>query len=82
METIGLAITVGVLCIFSFIVGAIVGQKVSNQEKIKLPSMNPVKVVNDIKDSIEQKKEIERNKIISENIDNYDGTGFGQKDIP
>lgn len=82
METIIIVAVTGILCIFSFIVGAKIGQTVSNKEEVKLPSMNPVKIINDIKENREAKKEIERIKIIAENIDNYDGTGIGQKDVP
>lgn len=74
-------ITIGVLCIVSFTIGAIIGQKVVKKEEIKLIP-NPVRMVEEFKDSFEQRKERERNRIIAENIDNYDGTGLGQKDIP
>ena len=33
----------GVLCIACFLIGAKVGQKVSNGEDIKLPEVNPLK---------------------------------------
>lgn len=82
MNTVLLAVVIGILCIISFTVGAHVGQKVVNNEPIKLPTLNPVKVVNEIKETKEQQKELEKLKIIAENIDKYDGTGLGQKDIP
>lgn len=77
-----IAIGTGILCIISFIVGAIIGQKTIKGEDIKLPNLNPINAIHDIEDSIQTRKEIERNKVIAENIDNYDGTGFGQKDVP
>lgn len=77
---IGMTITVGILCIFSFTIGAIIGQKTVKKEDIRLP--NPVRMVREIEDSFEQRKERERNRIIAENIDNYDGTSIGQKDVP
>ena len=82
METILLVIVIGLVCISSFAVGARIGQKVVKNEEIKLPTLNPVKVVNEIRESKEQQRELEKLKIIAENIDNYDGTGIGQKDIP
>ncbi len=77
-----IAIGTGLLCIISFIVGAKIGQSTVMGKEIKLPNMNPINAIHDIEDSIEQRKEIERNRIIAENIDAYDGTGIGQKDIP
>ena len=74
-------ITVGVLCIVSFTIGAIIGQKVVKKEDIKIVP-NPVRVIEEIRDTREQRKEQEKYKIIAENIDNYDGTGLGQKDVP
>lgn len=77
-----IGIATGLLCIFSFVIGARVGQKSVKSDEIKLPSINPVKIINEMNESREQKKEQERYKIIAENIDNYDGTSIGQKDVP
>lgn len=63
------------------IIGLIVGHKIPKEEKV-MPNLNPVKIYENIKTDIENNKEAERYKIIAENIDNYDGTGLGQKDIP
>lgn len=56
----------------------------TNNKEIK--AINPVRVV---KEHIEMKraqreldKEAEKEKIINENIDSYNGTSLGQKDIP
>lgn len=75
-------IATGLLCILSFVIGARVGQKSVKNDEIKLPSINPVRIINEMNESKEQKKMMERNKIIAENIDNYDGTSLGQKDVP
>lgn len=86
METILLMIllvaVVGILCIVCFFIGAKVGQKVVKGETLEAPSLNPVKIYEDYKESKEAKLEQEKNKIISENIDNYDGTAIGQKKLP
>ena len=68
--------------ILSFIVGARVGQKVVRGESIETPLRSPLNVVSEVKDSFEQRKIQEREKIIAENIDNYSGTSLGQKDVP
>lgn len=73
-------IIVSILNIVCFLIGAIVGQKSSKGEPIKIE--NPVTKVREIKDKHETKKEQEIYRIINENIDNYDGTGLGQQDIP
>lgn len=72
---------IGLLCIISFTIGARVGQKISKGEEIT-PIKSPIKVINEINESFETRREIEKNKIIAENIDNYNGTGLGQKDLP
>lgn len=81
-----LALVVGTLCIVCFFVGAKVGQTVSRGETLEVPELNPVKV---IRESREQRKEererrLEQNRmdVILQNIESYDGTGLGQKDVP
>ena len=72
-----LAICVGVLCIFSFTIGAVIGQRVIRNEPIvQAPKRES------FKERFERNKEKERNRIIAENIDNYDGTSLGQQKIP
>lgn len=73
---------IGIMNSLCFIIGARVGQKVVKQEEIKIPTINPVKVVQDISESRELNREAERNRIIAENIDNYNGTEIGQQNIP
>ena len=77
-----------VLCLlafntFSFVVGAMLGQKVVRQEKIEI---NPVKAVNkaitEHKDKKEKEAEDEYFKTILQNIDNYNGTSLGQQKVP
>jgi flagellar assembly factor FliW len=67
------------LCFFC---GYKVGIKTTNKEEINLDGINPVKVINTINQTREEAKEQERMRIIAENIDNYDGTGLNQKNIP
>lgn len=84
METIILCTVFGVFILISFITGAVIGQKVSKKESISIKS--PAKIIKEhkVKKQIEA-KELRENQIseINEyNIDNYDGTGLGQKDFP
>lgn len=75
-----LVLIVGIMNILCFFIGAKVGQKVVKGETIEAP--NPVKAIRSELDSFEQRKEQERYKVINDNIDAYDGTSIGQKDIP
>lgn len=83
METIILLTSIGIMNILCFFIGAKVGQKVVKGEDIKLP--DPIKAIEETKDTWEFKKEQEeeneRLKIQLENINNYNGTPLGQKDI-
>jgi hypothetical protein len=63
-----------VISIVSFTIGAIIGQRVKkDQPIIQIPKP----------ESFEERRarnlEIERNKTMLENIDNYDGTSLGQQ---
>lgn len=82
METILLILVVGIISAFCFVIGARVGQKVVRGETIETPLRNPIKVVTEAVDTFEQRKIQERDRIIADNIDNYDGTATGQQDVP
>ncbi len=80
--TILIAILISTINLLCFYFGFRIGQKTTNNEVLKLPNVNPVRIINAINESKEESKEQERMRIIAENIDNYDGTGLNQKDIP
>lgn len=80
--TILISILISAINLLCFYFGVRIGQKVAKKEEIKIEGLNPVKVIETINQSNEDKKEQERMRIIAENIDNYDGTGLGQQDIP
>lgn len=79
----GELIVFGIFIMSSFVIGVILGQKLNRNEKIEV---NPVKAIENYKEEREYKKEIQQEQtkldIMLENIDNYDGTGIGQKNIP
>lgn len=81
-----LTLVVGTLCIVCFFVGAKVGQTVSRGETIEVPELNPVKIIRENRErrqeEWEQRRENKRTDIILQNIESYDGTGLGQKDVP
>jgi len=75
-----------VFIVAGFIMGRMTKQAATNKEEaqpykvINLP--NPLQAYREHKDREEEKKEVERLEIIMENIENYDGTGAKQKDVP
>lgn len=75
-------LVVGTLDIVCFFIGAKVGQTVSKGETIEVPTINPIKAYNEHIDRKEQEKEQKRIDTILQNIENYDGTANGQKDVP
>ncbi len=81
METIALLFLFGVFIILAYTLGLKNGQKLKNDEEIKMPEVNPIKIVRNEIDAFEQRKKQDVYDTIMANIDNYDGTGLGQKDI-
>lgn len=87
--TILLIAVIGTLCIVCFFIGAKIGQATAKGEEVKLPeipNLNPVEAYNKhkeekaIKEAYE--KEVKKIQTIMENVENYDGTGANQKDVP
>lgn len=69
--------------LISLVVGAKIGQAAVLGKEIKIP--NPVtgikEAIEEYRDEHEYNEEQERIKTMLENIDAYDGTGLGQKDV-
>ena len=65
-----------------FFIGLKVGMKVQRGEDINVPSINPVAAVSAYKGRKEAAREQDRVEVIMRNIENYDGTGIGQVDVP
>lgn len=82
METVLLLALMCGANIFCFIIGARVGQKAGKGEPIELPKVNPVQAVRESSERREARMEQERIDTILRNIENYDGTGAGQEDVP
>lgn len=72
-------LAIGFVCMACFLSGVNVGQKVVKGEEVKLPAIKPAK-----EEPVKQPEEVRmsRDDIILQNIDNYDGTGQGQADVP
>ena len=81
MEVLLMAV-VGLTNIACFIIGAKVGQAVSKGEKIETPTVNPLKAYREHEAKKEAQAEQERIDAIMKNIEAYNGTADGQKDVP
>ena len=73
---------VSAMNIICFIIGAKVGQTVSKGEDIKLPEVDLMKPIRERQDRKKAEAEQEKYEAILYNVENYDGTGNGQKDVP
>lgn len=74
-------LTVGTLNVVCFLFGAKVGQKVSKDEPIEIPSLNPLKAYREAQERRQADREADKLDTILQNIEAYDGTGAGQKDV-
>lgn len=81
MEVLTLAVF-GAVNIFCFLIGAKVGQAVAKGDKVEMPSVNPMKLYK--LHEAKKEAEMEQNKLdtIMRNIESYDGTANGQRDVP
>jgi hypothetical protein len=77
-----LLLVMGAINILCFLTGAKVGQAVSKGEPIETPTVNPVKAIKEHRARQEAEIEASRIESIMQNIENYDGTGFKQEDVP
>ena len=81
MEILLLAVLAAsnILC---FLIGARVGQKVIKGEEVQLPMIDPLKVYREHQDRKEVQAEQDRIEAILQNVEAYNGTAIGQKDVP
>lgn len=82
IEAIILCTIFGVFILVAYSLGLKNGQRISKNEEVVIPNINPVKVVTEEIEKHEEKKKQQAYEIMMSNIDNYDGTGLGQQDIP
>lgn len=82
METIALVVTISIMNMVCFVIGTSVRQKIDKGKEVKLPTVNPVEAYNDYQKKKEQIKKDSRREVLLRNIERYDGTPFGQEDIP
>lgn len=81
MELILICILFGTFMLLAYTLGLKNGYKLSNKEEITIPNINPITIVKEYQEDKKAKKEVQEFNTILENIEAYDGTGFGQKDV-
>ena len=79
MEII-LVLVTGCLCIWSFSIGVKVG-RAEKSDKPEIPTLNPIKAYREMEDKKEADRQREKFETIMRNIDNYDGTSYGQEEV-
>lgn len=77
-----LLLVMGMTNILCFMIGAKVGQKVVKGEEIKLPTLDPMEAYRKHQEKREAEKEQDRLDAIMRNIESYNGTADGQKEVP
>lgn len=77
-----LLLVMGIVNILCFMIGAKVGQKVVKGEEVELPTLDPMKAYREHQDRKEAQAQQDKLDVIRSNIDTYDGTGNGQKEVP
>lgn len=75
-------LAMGFVCMACFLMGAKVGQTVAKDKPIETPTINPVKAIKEHRAKQEAEMEQSRLETIMQNIENYDGTGHKQEDVP
>lgn len=80
--TVLIIVTSSIFNIICFFLGAKIGQRVVNNQPVRIIDKSPIESIREKQDSKELKKQQEIDDVIKHNIDVYDGTSLGQKDIP
>ena len=81
MDIVWILAIAGLSNIACFFIGAKVGQTVSKGETIETPTINPMEAYRAHQAQKEADREKNKYDTILRNIDNYDGTGYGQEDV-
>lgn len=81
MDVLLLVVFISLSNFICLVVGVKVGQKAYRGEDITMKLPNPVEKVKTFKESQESKKDQEAIATMLHNIEVYDGTGLGQRDI-
>ena len=80
-EILILIVSIGLMNVLCFLIGARTGQKVVKGEEVTLPNVNLVQAVKSYEERRQAEVEEENFNTMLENIENYNGTSLGQKDL-
>lgn len=85
METLFISLILavsGAVNIACFVFGAKVGQSVAHEEKIEMPQIkSPMQLIVEKRKKKAANKEERKIETLLQNIENYNGTAAGQKDL-
>lgn len=81
IENILMLLMLGTLNIVCFFVGAKIGQKVVKGEEIKAPKISIPTPIQDYRKKKQAEYEQEKIDTIMQNVESYNGTPAGQKDV-
>lgn len=79
VSLLAVAVAGNILC---FMIGAKVGQQAAKGETIRMPEVDPMKKVQEAKERAKEQQERDRLAVIMENIESYNGTDVGQREVP
>lgn len=83
IQTTLLILITGTLEAVCFYIGAKVGQKVAKGEDIEIPiPKSPMQIIRETQDRKTAEREQTKMDAILQNIENYNGTSIGQRDVP
>lgn len=77
-----LVLVVSMANLACFVIGAKISQTVTKGEDIELPKINPLEMVKEHREKRAAQEERDKVETILRNIENYDGTAYGQQDVP
>lgn len=82
METVLLVVFISLANGWCFLLGARVSQTLARGEAVDLPSFDPLASYRQRQQNKHTDAQQQKVEAILRNIDHYDGTDFGQEDIP
>ncbi len=83
IQTTLLILVTGTLNAVCFYIGAKVGQQVAKGEDIEIPTpKTPMQIIRETQDRKTAEREQTKMDTILQNIENYNGTSIGQRDVP
>ena len=78
---VGEIMAVGLLVLFALVLGVKIGQATAKGKDIEWAEIKPMEAIKERKEKREAEHEQERMRTILSNIESYDGTSVGQKEV-